>query len=178
MNTKATNALQTLCDTLDSIGVSYDTDRTFGPIQSVLRSSWYVDKAVSLGHTHCCHVDISSGGFIAVLEDGTMMTGSNVMCPNAIENICDEIDYNLWTEILSDAEDIYGYTDDNRLVLDTGSFCLYSKDLDYEDNLMTFNGYFLDVFKEKVADTKEWQELSKKVNRVLAEECVYELLPF
>lgn len=74
---------------LDKINFWSKTNGKFAPITETLRDSWYVGKAIELGHTDCCYIRCE-GGFIVVLEDGEIMTGSNVMVPTIFHCIADD----------------------------------------------------------------------------------------
>lgn len=72
-------------------------DNELRPINDVLRDSWYVDELIDRGYTDCIHIELdtdSCSGFMAVLNTGELMTGSNAMIPSGLEcviyGICDK----------------------------------------------------------------------------------------
>lgn len=88
----AANTARRLAMLLKSYGVHvdhYNTDE-FKPIEKVLRHSWYVDKVKQMGHTDCIYIGID-GGFFAVLENGQIMTGKNIMILDGISCVVTEI---------------------------------------------------------------------------------------
>ena len=87
----AANTTRRFASLLKSYGVyvePYDAD--LKPIEKVLRHSWYVDKVKQMGHTDCTCLEIE-GGFFAVLENGQIMTGKNIMILDGISAVVEEI---------------------------------------------------------------------------------------
>lgn len=66
-------------------------DSTLRPIEKVLRGSWYVKKAKEMGHTDCIHIGLICGGFFAILENGQIMTGKNIMICDGISSVVMEL---------------------------------------------------------------------------------------
>ena len=92
MRNTATKVARQLCDYLNEKGLKTECDFVLRPIDKTLRSSWYVDKVKQCGHTDAIHVGISHdcymcNGFFAVLEDGSIMTGGNIMINDAFTAI-------------------------------------------------------------------------------------------
>lgn len=99
-----------LVDFLNSKGIEAKSDFAFKPVREVLRWCYYVQKVKECGHTDCIHVDLpDAGSFIAVLEDGRLMSGFHFMIQDAI--------YCIGVEYLDELADAMEYP-----VLDK-SFC-------------------------------------------------------
>ena len=79
----ATKVAKRLVEYLTNLGCECKTNYEYKPIQETLRNSWYVKKVLEIGHTDCIFIDVDHDdfgmGFFAVLEDGTIMTGENIM---------------------------------------------------------------------------------------------------
>lgn len=92
MRNIATKVARQLCDYLNKKGLKTECDFVLRSIDMTLRSSWYVDKVKQCGHTDAIHVGISHdyynvNGFFAVLENGDIMTGGNIMINDAFTSI-------------------------------------------------------------------------------------------
>ena len=106
-----------LCELLNKKGIETESEFALEPISDGLRDSWYVRKVLELGHTECIFVDVSCGGFIAVLEDGKIMSGGNHMLNNAFSEIFLELELDfgyLW-----DLEEYYDNGKEDELVIGT-----------------------------------------------------------
>ena len=105
-----------LVDYLTSKGIEAKSDFAFKPIRKVLSWCYYVQKVKECGHTDCIHVDLPyAGSFIAVLEDGRLMSGFHLMIQDAI--------YSIGRDYLEDLADAMEYpTFDKFICDDTGDF--------------------------------------------------------
>lgn len=87
----AENTARRLANLMRQYGIEVEPyNATLRPIEQVLRSSWYVDKVKQMGHTDCIHMgfnDSIGNFFIAVLEDGQLMTGANCMIMDAVSSL-------------------------------------------------------------------------------------------
>lgn len=77
---------------LESYGIKTNVAERIDRPENILRASWYVDKLVELGYEKCLHVGLESEdgfslGFIAVLDDGKIMSGSNFMISDAFTSL-------------------------------------------------------------------------------------------
>ena len=166
-----------IVNALRDLGVSVETDYQFGRIENVLRQSWYVWKVKQLGHTHCCHINLSTGGFLAVLEDCTVMSGANIMLSTAIEDLSYEFDPSFWTEFFSDY-DFFQFEDETPQEMTLQSdWKIYSEDEDCENYLLTTTEDGIFDMIEKFIIIKEEEE-EKKQAKATKNEDVYVMLPF
>ena len=106
---------------LSTKGIAFKCDYKFMPIKKILRDSWYVKKICEFGHTDCIFIDLpDAGSFFAVLEDGRLMSGMNLMVQDAIwsiyvEYVDSEFPYDLFDTLRMDS-----YSDncgDNGLIV-------------------------------------------------------------
>lgn len=87
----ATKVAKKVVGLLAKKGIETECDYGYHPIEKILRYSWYVKKTKECGHTDCIFIDIPCGGFLAVLEDGKIMSGCNFMIVDGFSNILIEI---------------------------------------------------------------------------------------
>lgn len=85
-----------ICKLLKPYGIECEVDGRIDRPENILRASWYVDKLQELGYERCLHIDLTgrcdfSLGFIAVLDGGKIMSGSNVMISDAFTSIAVEM---------------------------------------------------------------------------------------
>lgn len=89
---------------LENIGITATSDLVVRPINKTLRGSWYVNKLHELGYKDCTYINLSSNGFLVVLNDCSIASGENIMIRTAFENIAIELneDNELWYEFIWD----------------------------------------------------------------------------
>ena len=80
--------LNKVCLLLKKYGIQTETDGSIGSPDKILRDSWYVRKLMELGYLHCVHIDlIGENCFLAVLDEGRVMSGNNVMILDAFQSL-------------------------------------------------------------------------------------------
>ena len=175
---KQIQCVKRIVNALRDLGVTVETDYQFDEIDNVLRQSWYVWKVKQLGHTHCCHINLSTGGFIAVLEDCTVMSGANIMILTAIENLSYEFDASFWTEFFEDL-DFFQFEDETTQEATLRSdWKIYSRNEDFEDYLLTTSVEEIMQMIEKFIIIKEEEEEREQARENAKEVDVDVLLPF
>lgn len=72
---------------LDDFDIDYEVDYRCGTPEEILRGSWYVSKLMELGYREMMCVDMKGFGFLAILQDGCIMSGNNIMVMDAFRCI-------------------------------------------------------------------------------------------
>lgn len=118
------DAARRICKMLKPYGIRTNVAERIDRPENILRASWYVDKLVELGYERCLHINLESEdgfslGFIAVLDGGKIMSGSNFMISDAFTSLgielgadeCEVIDRLITSDFERYAEDEFSGED-------------------------------------------------------------------
>jgi len=94
------NVAKKLCAFLNEKGIKAESNFYPRQIDMTLRPSWYVKKAKEIGYTDCIYIEVKKCGFMAVLDNGDVMSGANFMIMDAFT--CLSIDCGINEEKLQD----------------------------------------------------------------------------
>lgn len=83
-----------LCRVLKRYGIEAKPDRRICRIEKILRMCWYVPRIKEMGYNECIYIDMPDGmGFFVVTDTCEILTASNFMICDAIEDILLDIGY-------------------------------------------------------------------------------------
>lgn len=117
-HTKMERAFRKVRWLLDDLDIDYEVDYRCGTPEEILRGSWYVSKLMELGYREMMCVDLKELGFLAILQDGCIMSGNNIMVMDAFRCIGTEL----------------GADDDSVIsAINAGGWRIYCKD-DFEED--------------------------------------------
>ena len=114
-------------------------ENEFKPIDNILRSSWYVNEAIKLGYKNAIHINLNYG-FLAIVDNDKIITGSNFMIADGLDGILTDIDdrfdgfiYNTLSENIPNGKYYEEYFEDKEnslIILSLDNLKTLFKDID------------------------------------------------
>ena len=83
-----------LCRVLRKYGFEATPDKSIKAIEKTLRMCWYVPRIKEMGYKECIYINMPEGmGFFIVTDTCEVLTASNIMICDAIQDVLLEVGY-------------------------------------------------------------------------------------